>query len=69
MSARCSTWTSAAVARVDGARYDRSVTSAKKHRLEVEGITLLWGNPTEWKAELRDESRVRNDGSTWRIVR
>ena len=34
--------------------------SAARKRIEVDGITLLWGNPTEWKAELREESLRRH---------
>jgi len=34
--------------------------SARPHRLELEGITLMWGNPSECKAELREESLRRH---------
>jgi hypothetical protein len=34
--------------------------SAKPHRLDVEGITLVWGDPSECKAELREESLRRH---------
>lgn len=34
--------------------------SEGKKRIDVDGITLLWGNPAEWKAELREESLRRH---------
>lgn len=29
-------------------------------RIDVQGITLAWGNAARWKAELRDESLRRH---------
>ena len=26
------------------------------HRVDVDDVTLVWGNPSRWKATLRDES-------------
>ncbi len=33
-----------------------TATRTDKKRVQVDGVTLLWGNTVEWKAELRDES-------------
>jgi hypothetical protein len=33
-----------------------TATRTDKKRVQVDGLTLLWGNTVEWKAELRDEA-------------
>jgi hypothetical protein len=33
---------------------------APGRRVDAGGVTLAWGDPTEWKAALRDESQQRH---------
>lgn len=33
----------------------------EKRRVDVDGVTLLWGNAVEWKAAIREESRLPKD--------
>jgi hypothetical protein len=34
--------------------------SRQDHRIEVDGVTLAWGDATRWKARLREESLRRH---------
>lgn len=35
------------------------IPPGSERRVDVGDVTLTWGDPTRWKAELRDESRRR----------
>jgi hypothetical protein len=41
-------------------RYVCPMSTQPRRRMEVEGKTLLWGDATQWKAELREESVRRH---------